>query len=103
MKTFKSALPYLAIFVSIATGYFIQSDFSKANPYDPNWIYGDDSISFSRSAYGASPDKNAYLTVKNTQWKIRTIESVRGSKNAFLMKTETVDFVKDMLSVSSDA
>lgn len=54
MKKYITLLLIVLLFIPV---YFLQGSFSKTNPYDPNWIYGEDTLSMNPNYYKATKDK----------------------------------------------
>jgi len=82
--------------------YFLQNNFSKTNSYDPNWVYWDDSLDISKLIYDILWDKNFYLTMKLTAWRLKLAESSRTNTDKFLTKENTTKFVKDFLWIAPE-
>lgn len=89
----------LIIFILLLI-YIYQCNFKKINPYDAEWIYWDNNINISKTLYQIIWEKNTYLILKNTLWKIKLIESSRLNIDKFLVKKETISFVKDFILIA---
>ena len=87
----------IIIFILFFPIVLLQNNFSKTNPYDPNWIYWDDTLFMDKSFYKAPGDKWAYITYLNYLWTLRYNENVQGRDEQFLVKQETLDFVRNMI------
>ena len=87
----------IIIFILFFPIVLLQNNFSKTNPYDPNWIYWDDTLLMDKSFYEATGDKWAYITYLNYLWTLRYNENVQGRDEQFLVKQETLDFVRNMI------
>jgi len=96
----KKILHSILILFIISLIYTYQYNFEKTNPYDPNWLYWDDNIKISKSLYQLLWDKNFYLTMKITWWRLKLAESSRLNTDKFLSKKETIWFVKDFILIA---
>lgn len=79
--------------------FAIQSNFQKINPYDPNWIYGDDIVSVNKDFYKWTKDKNLYFTYLLYNWNIKFAESAWNNVEKYLLREETSKFINDMIEL----
>lgn len=91
-----SILTILVLFVWV---FFLQKSFQKINPYDPNWMYGEDMVNVDKSYYQATKDKNLYFTYLLYNWNIKFAESTANNLEKYLLKNDTLDFVEKMIDI----
>lgn len=88
------------VLISMLFIVWFQNSFSKTNPYDKNWVYWDDSLSISKIALELSSDKNFYLTMKITKWRLKLAEAWRTNADKFLAKSDTLSFARDFITMA---
>lgn len=87
MKIYKNKYIFIiSLIILFIPIILLQRWFSKTNPYDPNWVYGDDSISISKTIYNITSEKNLYTTMKLSSWRVRLAESTKWNQDKFLAK-----------------